>query len=44
MFQRRLEALVAEGFQQVVHGVGLERTNGVPVVGRDEDRQRHPGW
>ena len=44
MFQRSLKTLVAEGLQQIVHGMGLERANGISVVGRDEYRQRHTGW
>ena len=36
-FQGALEALGAEGLQQVVHGVGVEGAHRVLVVGGDED-------
>ena len=42
VFQRGLETLVAEGLQQVVDSMGFERTNRVPIVRGDEDRDRHP--
>ena len=38
--QRALEALRAEGLEQVVHGVGVEGAHGVLVVGGDEDDHR----
>ena len=36
-FQRRFEAVGAEGLQKVVHGVNFERFDGVTVVCGDED-------
>ena len=40
--QGLLEALLVEGLEQVVHRVDLEGLEGVLVVGRDEDDDRHP--
>ena len=44
MCQRRLEALVAEGLQQVIQSVGFKRTNRVLVVRCHENCHRHADW
>ena len=42
--QCALEAFRAEGFEQVVHGMGVERTHRVLVVCGDEDDHRRLRW
>ena len=39
--QGALEAWRAEGFEQVVHGVGVEGAHGILIVGGDENHRRH---